>query len=124
AGSRRSPNERRCRYADSTKRVSGGMAMSRWACSMSCSIVVPERGQPTTMIGRSLTRGKLPPRRSRFQQAVPLCEHLRQLCSGDLGRRSVLRGGRCDVGGLPLLTDGGLLLEPAAPRVPDVAGHD
>ena len=34
-------------------RVSGGIAIRGWACVISCSIVVPDRGQPRTKIGRS-----------------------------------------------------------------------
>jgi hypothetical protein len=37
-------------------RVSGAIAILGWLCSISCSIVVPERGHPRTMIGLSLFR--------------------------------------------------------------------
>src|SRR5262245_41800 len=58
-------------------RVSGAIAIRRWLCSMSCSIVVPERGQPRMMIGRSLKR---------VLAAVGLDQDL-----GDLGTRELLR---------------------------------
>jgi hypothetical protein len=53
----RSPNSRRRRCPSSRKRVSGGIAIRGCACSINCSIVVPDRGQPTTKIGRSFSIG-------------------------------------------------------------------
>ena len=69
---RRSRNRCRARKIGSRNRVSGGIAIREWLESINESSVVPERGQPTTKIGRSEAIGEqaTQPDRSQTRRAV------------------------------------------------------